>query len=89
MLHRSANDSNGIETEMANLLDWAKTRQLIDGKVHETMMKEFSKRIESKTRQRRVRSNDNLMKTLIRGINSNSTANASMMGGVNGTGISF
>lgn len=81
MLHRSADDSNGIETEMANLLDWAKTGRLIDAKVHETMMKEFSRRIESKTRQRRVRSNDNLMKTLIR--------NTSMMGGANGTGMNF
>lgn len=59
MLHRSADDSNGVETEMAKLLDWAEERTLIDSKVHATLMKEFSRRIESKTRQRRVRTQDN------------------------------
>lgn len=53
MLHRSADDSNGVETEMANLLDWAEDRKLIDDRVHAVLMKEFSRRIESKTRQRR------------------------------------
>lgn len=53
MLHRSANESNGVETEMANLLDWASDRELIAPKVHDAMMKEFSRRIESKTRERR------------------------------------
>ena len=86
MLHRSADDSNGVETEMAKLLDWAKTRHLINDNVHEKMMKEFSKRIESKTRQRRVQSNDNLMTTLKRAINSNSNAS---VGGSHGAGISF
>jgi hypothetical protein len=56
MLHRSADDSNGVETEMANLLDWAEERKLIDGRVHSVLMKEFSRRIESKTRQRREQS---------------------------------
>ena len=53
MLHRSANDSNGVETEMTNLLDWAEERQLITDRVHDALMKEFSRRIESKTRERR------------------------------------
>jgi diacylglycerol kinase (ATP) len=70
MLHRSALDSNGVETEMAKLLDWAEERTLIDNKVHDALMKEFSRRIESKTRQRRVRSQDNLMFSLKRAMGS-------------------
>jgi diacylglycerol kinase (ATP) len=72
MLHRSADESNGVETEMAKLLDWAEDRHLIDTKVHGALMKEFSRRIESKTRQRRVRSKDNLMFTLQRAMNARS-----------------
>lgn len=56
MLHRSADDSHGVETEVANLLDWAEGRKLIDDRVHAALMKEFSRRIESKTRQRREQS---------------------------------
>ena len=70
MLHRSADHSNGVETEMANLLDWAEEKKLIDQKVHGALMKEFSRRIESKTRQRRVRAQDNLMFSLKRAIGS-------------------
>lgn len=70
MLHRSADESGGVETEMAKLLDWAEERQLIDGKVHAALMKEFSRRIENKTRQRRVRSQDNLVSSLKRAIGS-------------------
>jgi hypothetical protein len=68
MLHRSADESGGVETEMAKLLDWAEDRSIIDRNVHSVLMKEFSRRIESKTRQRRVRSQDNLMLTLKRAI---------------------
>jgi len=93
MIHRSADESNGIESEMANLLDWASNRHLIDGKVHEALMKEFSRRIESKTRQRRVQSNDNLMTHLKRAINnaniSNNHNNSINIGGGNATGIGF
>jgi diacylglycerol kinase (ATP) len=94
MLHRSADESNGVETEMAKLLDWAKTRHLIDDKVHEALMKEFSRRIESKTRQRRVQSNDNLMTSLKRAINNaghstNHNTISASIGGANSTGISF
>ena len=68
MLHRSADESGGVETEMAKLLDWAEERQIIDRNVHSALMKEFSRRIERKTRQRRVRSQDNLMLSLSRAI---------------------
>ena len=93
MLHRSADESNGVEAEMAKLLDWGKTRQLIDDKVHEALMKEFSRRIESKTRQRRVASNDNFMTTLKRAVVHDAghvtNYNSPSIGGTNGTGISF
>ena len=68
MLHRSADESGGVETEMAKLLDWAEDRQIIDRNVHSILMKEFSRRIENKTRQKRVRSQDNLMLSLSRAI---------------------
>jgi hypothetical protein len=55
---------------MSKLLDWAEERQLIDGQVHSMLMKEFSRRIESKTRQRRMQSQDNIMHTLKRAIGS-------------------
>jgi diacylglycerol kinase (ATP) len=55
MLHCPGNESNGVETEMAKLLDWAEDRKLIDKNVHGALMKEFSRRIESKTRQRRTK----------------------------------
>lgn len=70
MLHRSPDDSNGVETEMAKLLDWAEDRKLIDNKIHATLMQEFSRRIESMTRQKRVRSQDNIMFSLKRAMGS-------------------
>jgi diacylglycerol kinase (ATP) len=88
MLHRSADESNGVEMEMANLLDWA-TPHLIDGKVHEVLMKEFSRRIESKTRQRRVQSKDNLMTHLKRAINNAGNNSDQNLGGGGATGIGF
>ncbi|OEU22340.1 DAGK_acc-domain-containing protein [Fragilariopsis cylindrus CCMP1102] len=90
MLHRSADESNGVEMEMANLLDWA-TPHLIDGKVHEVLMKEFSRRIESKTRQRRVQSKDNLMTHLKRAINNAGNHSDQSTSGSSGgaTGIGF
>jgi diacylglycerol kinase (ATP) len=53
MLHRSVDDG-GVETEMSKLLDWAEARRIIDGPTHSILMKEFSRRIESLTRQRRA-----------------------------------
>lgn len=77
MLHRSE-DKNGIETEVGSLLDWAEKRQLIDGDVHYAMMKEFSRRIEHKTRQRRNRRDqDNIMYSLKRAIGSTGAISSS------------
>jgi hypothetical protein len=81
MLHRSADDSNGVETEMSKLLEWAEERKLIDNKVHAALMKEFSRRIETMTRERRVRSQDNLMFSLKRAMGSSGHINK---GGSNG-----
>lgn len=67
MLHRSADDG-GVETEMSKLLDWAEERQIIDSEIHSILMKEYSRRIESKTRRRRVREQDNIMHTLKKAI---------------------
>ena len=36
MLHRAAAEGGGVETEMAELLDWAEDRQIIDKTVHAT-----------------------------------------------------
>jgi diacylglycerol kinase (ATP) len=89
MLHRSADDG-GVETEMSKLLDWAEERKLVDGQVHSVLMKEFSRRIESKTRQRRVRDQDNhIMYSLKRAIGSTG-AMSSMQGAQQWpSGISF
>jgi Diacylglycerol kinase accessory domain len=86
MLHRSAVDSNGVETEMANLLDWAEDKKLIDEKIHAALMKEFSRRIESKTRQRREQGHRLVGFSLKRAI-----ASSGNMGGGNGSsaGIMF
>ena len=76
MLHRSVDDW-GVEMEMSKLLDWAEERKMIDGQVHSILMKEFSRRIESKTRQRRVRAQDNIMSTLKKAISSGAMAGTS------------
>ncbi|CAJ1957266.1 unnamed protein product [Cylindrotheca closterium] len=70
MLHRSAGDSNGVETEMSKLLDWAEERSYIDSETHAVLMKEFSRRIENKTRERRLRSKDGLILSLKRAMES-------------------
>jgi Diacylglycerol kinase accessory domain len=86
MLHRSAVDSNGVETEMANLLDWAEDKQLITEQIHAALMQEFSRRIESKTRQRREQNNRQVGFSLTRAI-----ASSGNMGGGGGSsaGIMF
>lgn len=73
MLHRSMDDG-GIESEMSKLLEWAELNQLIDRDVHAVLMKEFSRRIENITRQRRVREQDNIMITLKKAISQNALA---------------
>jgi Diacylglycerol kinase accessory domain len=81
MLHKSE-DKNGVETEVANLLDWAEKRELIDGNVHYAMMKEFSRRIEHKTRQRRHNESNNLF-SLKRAIGSTGAIASSYDGSYN------
>ncbi|KAL3907825.1 MAG: hypothetical protein SGILL_008713 [Bacillariaceae sp.] len=90
MLHRSAEESNGVETEVAKVLDWAQDSQLIDNQVHGLIMKEFSRRIESKTRQRRHKDNRTflLQRALQSGTNSSNENNPihhPYGGGNNGT----
>lgn len=74
MLHRSADDG-GVETEMSKLLDWAEERRIIDSEVHSILMKEYSRRIESKTRRRRVKEQDNIMHTLKKAISQSAIGN--------------
>mmetsp|Transcript_10105 Transcript_10105/g.14823 ORF Transcript_10105/g.14823 Transcript_10105/m.14823 type:complete len:873 (+) Transcript_10105:124-2742(+) len=81
MLHRSPFESGGVETEMAKLLDWAEDRKVINRDVHTVLMKEFSRRIENKSRERRVRSQDNLMLTLRRAIGSTTSNSISTFPG--------
>eukprot|EP00980_Cylindrotheca_fusiformis_P022873 scaffold9857_cov127-Cylindrotheca_fusiformis.AAC.19 len=70
MLHCPSDDSNGVETEVSRLLEWAEERNYIDDKTHALLMKEFSRRIENKTRERRERSSDTLMFSLKRAMES-------------------
>lgn len=73
MLHRSENEGNGVETEVAHLLDWAEDKKLIDDNVHDALMKEFSRRIENKNRERRELNNRSGTFSLKRAIASTST----------------
>jgi len=75
MLHRSADDG-GVETEMSKLLDWAEERRYIDSEVHAVLMKEFSRRIESKTRKRRIHERDNMLHTLKKAISQSAMASS-------------
>lgn len=56
MLHRATEEGGGVETEVAKLLDWAEESQIINHEAHGTLMREFSRRIESTTRARRLKS---------------------------------
>lgn len=53
MLHRALEEGGGIETEVANLLEWAEEKKIIQRDAHAILMKEFSRRIEKKNRARR------------------------------------
>jgi len=68
MLHRATEEGGGVETEVAKLLDWAKEKEIINHAAHGTLTKEFSRRIESKTRARRVRSQRTVFSTMTRAI---------------------
>eukprot|EP00557_Chaetoceros_sp_GSL56_P012366 CAMPEP_0176479938 /NCGR_PEP_ID=MMETSP0200_2-20121128/2013_1 /TAXON_ID=947934 /ORGANISM="Chaetoceros sp., Strain GSL56" /LENGTH=957 /DNA_ID=CAMNT_0017876029 /DNA_START=209 /DNA_END=3080 /DNA_ORIENTATION=+ len=46
MLHRALEEGGGIETEVANLLEWAEEKKIIQRDTHAILMKEFSRRIE-------------------------------------------
>ena len=72
MLHRAAPEGGGVETEVGSLLEWAEERQIIDKNVHATLMREFSRRIESKNRAKRVMSNDNLFFSMKRAMGATS-----------------
>lgn len=99
MLHRSADESNGVESEMAKLLDWAEESSLIDSDVHAAMMREFSRRIESKTRERRDKTNDKTLFSLKRTLKSANNLNGRPLNsvqrqkqtsmGVGASGIAF
>lgn len=52
MLHRALEEGGGIEMEVANLLEWAEEESYISREAHSVLMKEFSKRIEVKNRDR-------------------------------------
>lgn len=84
MLHRSSDTGDYLEMEMAKLLDWGAERQLIDSQAHSILMKEFSRRIESKTRQKRGQDH---MAWLKRAIASSSAL--SNMPSSNGDSIAF
>ena len=68
MLHRAAEGGGGMETEVADLLDWAEDNSIIEREVHSTLMKEFSRRIESKTRARRDRNEGNVFSVMTKSI---------------------
>jgi diacylglycerol kinase (ATP) len=68
MLHRALEEGGGIETEVANLLEWAEEKNIIQRDTHATLMKEFSRRIEKKTRERRNKSDQNVFVTMKRRI---------------------
>ena len=68
MLHRATEEGGGVETEVSNLLDWAEERHIIDKNAHATLMREFSRQVESKKRQRSVTSQDSIFNTMKRGI---------------------
>jgi len=68
MLHRALVEGGGIETEVANLLEWAEEKNIIERDTHATLMKEFSRRIEKKTRARRNKSQQTVFATMKRRI---------------------
>lgn len=68
MLHRAIEEGGGIETEVANLLEWAEEKNIIHRDTHATLMKEFSRRVEKKTRARRNKSTQNVFVTMKRRI---------------------
>ena len=70
MLHRANEEGGGVEAEIAKLLNWAKEEEIIGPEAHGTLMREFSRRIESKTRARRVKTQRTVFSTMTRAITS-------------------
>jgi hypothetical protein len=68
MLHRAMEEGGGIECEVSRLLDWAAEKKIIERNVHHILMKEFSRRIESKNRERRIKSQGTVFSTMKRAI---------------------
>jgi len=60
MLHKTGGDT-GTESILAEVLEWAEDQSIIDREIHNALMKEYSRRIESKTRDRRNKSKENLL----------------------------
>ena len=56
MLHRA--EENDLITDMSELLDWAEEKGVIAMTQHATLMREFSRRIESKKRVARPTNNN-------------------------------
>ena len=57
MLHRSPEDSGGVETEVSRLLNWANEKKVIDQQQYGKMMEEFRRRIEYKNRAQKEKGN--------------------------------
>jgi len=70
MLHRALEEGGGIETEVANLLEWAEEKKIIMKDTHDTLMKEFSRRIEKKTRARRNKTQQTVFASMKKRISS-------------------
>jgi len=52
MLNRSSDDSGGVESEVAKLLNWASEKDVIDRNQYTILTEEFSRRMEHKRRQK-------------------------------------
>merc|ERR1711957_181284 len=70
LLHRATEEGGGVEAEVAKLLNWAEEKKIIDHVAHQTLNREFSRRIESKTRARRVKSQRTVFSTMTRAMSS-------------------
>ena len=75
------------------VLDWAEERNRIHSQVHAIAMKEIGRRIESKTRPRRVRSQGDIMSTFKKGMSSGGKVNLGQLNNKSpwrgGGGIAF
>ena len=63
-MNEQGSNAGAIVTEVSDLLDWAEEKAIIDRKVHYTLLKEFSRRIEEKQQVEKKYSNFWLSGTL-------------------------